>query len=62
MAEAEGADFGRREGAARQRRRAALLFGHPDFQTLRHHMVNVFSMEYEKTGLAEKLNLNIGHM
>ena len=29
-------DFGRIEGAAGQRLRAALLLAHPDFQTLRH--------------------------
>ena len=29
-------DFGRIEGTARQRRRAALLLDHPDLQTLRH--------------------------
>ena len=29
-------DFGRIEGAAGQRRCAALLLAHPDFQTLRH--------------------------
>ena len=33
-------DFGRSEGAARQRRRAALLLAHPDFQTLRHPCIN----------------------
>ena len=32
--------FGRIEGAARQRRRAALLLAHPDFQTLRHPCIN----------------------
>ena len=41
MAEAGGRtppppDFGRIEGTAGQRRRAALLLAHPDFQTLRH--------------------------
>ena len=29
-------DFGRIEGAAGQRQRAALLLAHPDFQALRH--------------------------
>ena len=29
-------DFGRSEGAAGQRWRAALLLAHPDFQSLRH--------------------------
>ena len=32
-------DFGRSEGAAGQRRRAALLLAHPDFQSLRHPWV-----------------------
>ena len=34
-------DFGRIEGAARQRRGAALLLAHSDFQTLRHLWIHL---------------------
>jgi len=56
MAEAGGQDahscFGRIEGATGQRRRAALLLVHSDFQTLRHPCTNVdFYEDKIKTSL-----------
>ena len=49
-------DFGKSEGAAGQRRRAALLLAPPDFQTLQHAWVYVFNR------LASKGLFDHGHV